>query len=109
MHPRIKEALDFLDQNHAAFHETVAAIAPASRETRPAENRWSVAEIVQHLALIESRLAGLLGAKLTEAQRAGLPKETETTPIVNPADVATITDRSRKATAPETAIPKPGI
>ena len=66
MHPRIAEVLTYLDTNRAALERTLKEVPPASRERRPASERWSVAEVIQHLALVEGRITELLASRIEE-------------------------------------------
>ena len=56
----MKRVLNRLDSVHQKLSTTVAAIDPNLFPKRPAENEWSVAEVIQHLCLVEARtLSGL--------------------------------------------------
>jgi hypothetical protein len=52
----MKRALKRLDTVHQKLIETISTLAPDVYATRPAENEWSVAEIVHHLWLVEGRV-----------------------------------------------------
>jgi hypothetical protein len=52
----MKRVLNRLDSVHQKLSTTVAAIDPNLFPQRPAENEWSVAEVIQHLCLVEMRL-----------------------------------------------------
>ena len=56
MQPRITEVLTYLDTRRAALESTLAEVQPALRELRPSPESWSVAEVIQHLALTEGRV-----------------------------------------------------
>jgi len=56
----MKRVLNRLDSVHQKLSTTVAAIDPNLFPKRPAEDEWSVAEVIQHLCLVEARtLSGL--------------------------------------------------
>jgi hypothetical protein len=56
----MKRVLNRLDSVHQKLSTTVAAIDPKLFPKRPSENEWSVAEVIQHLCLVEARvLSGL--------------------------------------------------
>jgi len=56
----MKRVLKRLDTVHQKLSTTIAAIDPNLFPQRPAENEWSVAEVIQHLCLVEKRmLSGL--------------------------------------------------
>jgi hypothetical protein len=52
----MKRVLNRLDSVHQKLSTTIAAIDPSFFLKRPAENEWSVAEVIQHLCLVEERL-----------------------------------------------------
>ena len=83
----------------------VAAIPGAQRRQRPAAERWSALEVVEHLALVEARFGAMLVPCIDEAIARGL--EPETGPRVPlSADLSTrLVDRTEKRVAPETVLP----
>jgi len=107
MHPRTDEMLRHLDANRVVLRAAVDSVAAELRETRPHPGRWSVAEVLEHLARVESSLARLLGAKLTEANAAGrLPPATDVSPIAGSLNHDRIVDRRRAITAGERVLPR---
>lgn len=109
MQSRTQEILAHLDMHRAELERAVAAVPAQLRERRPAAERWSVAEILEHLALVEARIAHLLGDRLAAARAAGLGAERETSPVVPTLDVARLLDRSRPLTASEASQPRAGL
>jgi uncharacterized damage-inducible protein DinB len=105
MHVRIAEALDYLDRERAELQAAVEAITDALRQQPPSEDRWSVAQVLQHLALIETRIVPLVNKLITGAKAAGLGPELETSPILNTKHASKIADRSFRVTAPEETRP----
>lgn len=105
-HPRVQELLDELTHRRAELREAVDTIAPELRDRRPAPDRWSVAEVLEHLAIVETRVVDRLAAKLAEARAAGIHAETDTTPVMPTVDMARLLDRSRAVTAPEVLHPR---
>ena len=106
MHPRIKEVLDYLDTTRFELGKVVDDVPATRREERPASDRWSVAEVLQHLSIIESRIVPMIAGKIAAAKDAGLGPEIETSPILDSIDRARITDRSRRVTAPDMVQPR---
>jgi hypothetical protein len=62
----MKSTLRRLDAVHAELKTTVNGVDPALLSKRPAENEWSVAEVIEHLCLVEG--AVMKGIKLKLAQ-----------------------------------------
>ena len=72
LHPRIEELIEFLAQHRRRVHEAVASVPAELRERKPAPDRWSVAEVIEHLAMIEQRVAALLTKRVTGARASGV-------------------------------------
>ena len=107
MHPRTDEMLRHLDANRVVLRGAVDSVLPELRETRPAPDRWSVAEILEHLHRVEDQLTRFLGAKLGEAKAAGqLVPAADTSSIAGSLSHDLITDRRRVFTAGERVLPK---
>lgn len=105
MHPRIAEVLTYLDTNRAALERTLKEVPPASRERRPASERWSVAEVIQHLALVEGRITELLASRIEEARSVKLGIENDASPVAPTFDFARVADRQRPVVAGEAVLP----
>lgn len=108
-HPRIAEVLAHLESSRVALAEAVALVPEAQRDRRPAPDRWSVAEVLEHLALVDGRITGLLRSRIDAAREAGLGAETETSPVVPTIDLARLLDRERRITAGEASLPKESL
>jgi DinB superfamily len=83
-------------------------VATAERGTqarRPESHRWSVNEILEHLALVERRFEATVAEAIAKAQSAGLGVERDPR-LPLPDDLRTvIRDRSGRRKAPEAVIP----
>ena len=106
MHPRTEELLSHLEANRATLHAAVDAVPSSLRETRPAADRWSVAEVLEHLGRVEEQLTRLLSAKLSEARLTGvLGPEPESGPVID-SSWDLLLDRRRRITAGDRVLPK---
>lgn len=105
MHSRLAEALDYLDTERADLHAAVELVPGELRERAPAADRWSVAQVLHHLTLIEGRIVPLIHKLVAGARAAGLGPELETSSILNVRHAAKIADRSFRVTAPEETVP----
>jgi hypothetical protein len=103
MHPRIAEVLDYVERQRKTLDAAIATIPSARRNERPAEERWSVAEIVEHLAEVEKRITGLIAKQIADAKAKGLAKETDSSSILATIDTKRVLDRTRRITS--TTIP----
>jgi len=105
MHPRTEELLNHLEVNRAALHAAVDAVPSSLRATRPAADRWSVAEVLEHLGRVEEQLTRLLAAKLAEARLKGaLGPEGESGPVID-SRWNLLLDRRRRITAGDRVLP----
>ena len=62
----MKSTLKRLDAVHAELKTTVNGVDPALLSKRPAENEWSVAEVIEHLCLVEGAVMKGINAKLNQ-------------------------------------------
>jgi hypothetical protein len=106
MHPRTRELLAHLETCHAELDAAVAAVPEARRDQAPAAGRWSVANIVEHLALTAGQVASLLSRGLRQLERDGLRPATDDSPVLPTIDAARLLDRQQKVTAPSTVAPR---
>lgn len=109
MHPRIQEVLTVLDDARESLSKTIAAIPPALHKLRPAEDRWSVAEVVEHVGMVETRIVQMLKEKIDAARSAGLAQEHDTTSVAPMLDVAAVVSRSKPIAASEASQPRGGL
>jgi hypothetical protein len=104
MHSVTHELLTYLDEQRSVLRSAFELIPAEMRDRPPAADRWSAANIVEHLAIVETRVCKFLSDRIEEA-RPGLVAETTTVPILPTIDYKRIYDRSVRFKAPETAIP----
>jgi hypothetical protein len=109
IHPRTRELIAVLDTTRAELRRVVAAVPPTRMMVRPAAGRWSVGEILEHLAIVEGRIAGMLAAQLAGAREKGLGRERETSPVAPMLDMERIVDRTRPRVAGDASQPRGGI
>jgi len=109
MHPRIEEVLNYLDAERGALREAVELVSPEFRDQAPGPDRWSVAQVLQHLAIIEKRIAMGMTKWIGDARAGGLGPEIETSSILNSLPLQLIADRSQRRNAPEEVRPRGDI
>jgi hypothetical protein len=108
MHPRINEILEYLDNTRLDLRNAVDAVPATRREERSGPDRWSVAEVLEHLAIIDGRIGKLVAARIAAARSAGLGPESDASSILDSIDRSKVADRSRGVTAPDMLIPQSG-
>lgn len=92
-------ALNSLQSTHDAFLKSISGLSEKQWRFKPAPDRWSVAEVSEHITVSESMLFGLVQSKFmtspaTPEKRAEVAGKDE---II----LTKVPDRSRKAQAPE--------
>jgi hypothetical protein len=90
-----------LAADREALRVAVGRVAPALRGQRPAPDRWSVAEILEHLAMVEERSMALLAPRVADAPL----REAEAVVVRMPEVRQAVVDRSRRVAAPEFITP----
>jgi uncharacterized damage-inducible protein DinB len=106
MHPRIAEVLECLDAELAVLRAAVESVPAERRAERPAPDRWSVAEVLEHVALVEQSVLKACTRQLAAAREAGLPEETDMTPIRDTMPPERVANRERPLASPERLLPK---
>jgi len=109
MHPRTEEVINYLDTERTALREAVESVPPELRDKQPGADRWSVAQVLQHLLIIEKRIGLVMTKWITDAKTGGIGTETETSSVMNSLPLQLITDRSQRRIAFEEVRPSGDI
>ena len=72
MHPRIRELLEYLDVQRALLTAAFDAVPAGARDRRPAPGEWSAAGVIEHLAIVEQRVAGFTSTLIAAAKTDGV-------------------------------------
>lgn len=95
------EVLQYIDDAHDALITAVAGLSHAQSHFKPAPEAWSVAGIVEHLAIVEDRIVSRIHELLASAPELDKPIMKEADEILE----HKILDRSSKAQAAEATHP----
>jgi hypothetical protein len=109
MHPRTREVLDYLDWSHADLRAALALVPPSHLHRRPRPERWSAAEVIEHLALVEARIGNLLRTALAELVARDGEMEGDNSSILPTLDVVRLQDRSEPREAGDSSQPRKGL
>jgi hypothetical protein len=104
MHLITRELVTYLDEQRTVLRAAFDASPTELREVAPGPERWSAANIIEHLSIVEGRVAKVLTERIEEA-RSGLQADLRTEPILPTIDYTRVYDRSTRVKAPEVAIP----
>jgi len=105
MNPRITELVDYLRSSRDQLELAIAAVPAERRGEQPAAGRWSVAEIVEHLALVERSVAKVFAKWLAEARAAGIAHESETSSLLEQMRMDHVVARTQRVEAPARVSP----
>src|SRR5262245_12795585 len=105
MHQHLTEVFSRLDRSRASLYASVEAIAPSLRQQRPGPDRWSAAEVLEHLSMVERIFTGRIAAAIDAARAKGLEGEAAARAPLPDVIETRMGDRVNKRTAPETARP----
>jgi DinB superfamily len=104
VHPRISELIRYIDEQAGQLRAAFEAVPDDRRGARPTPDRWSPAEVVHHVAIVERRLIQRLKAFVEQAK--ALPPEPDTSLILSTLRTAKVVDRTRRLVASEAAQPR---
>ena len=92
----------YLETTKQNILETTKGLSEAQWNFKPGPDRWSVAQVMEHIAASEDTLFGLVTEKIMKA-----PPRAEAADVkaIDDMVLARITDRSRKAQAPQELVP----
>jgi len=92
-------ALKSLQTTHDKFLQSIAGLSPKQWTFKPGPDRWSVAEVSEHIAVSESALLGLVQKQVMTWPAA--PEKREQVKGKDEMILQKLPDRSHKAQAPE--------
>ena len=98
----LQRATDHLQKTSAAFLAATNGLSDAQLNFKAAPNRWSVAEVSEHIASAEDFLMGLITDKVMKAPGRAQPDDVK---AIDTLVLQAIADRSHKLQAPEPLIP----
>ncbi|MFZ3263254.1 MAG: DinB family protein [Terriglobales bacterium] len=92
-------ALKSLQATHDAFLASIAGLSEKQWKFKPAPDRWSVAEVSEHITVAESSLLGLVRQKFMAGP--AMPEKRAAVKVTDEQILKMIPDRSHKVQAPE--------
>jgi uncharacterized damage-inducible protein DinB len=96
------KAVKYLETTRAGVLEATKGLSPAQWNFKPAPDRWSVAEVAEHIAAAEDFLMGMVNEKVMKA-----PARTEAADVkaIDEEVLKAVPDRTTKVQAPEPLLP----
>ncbi len=89
-------AVSYLEETKQGFVKSIDGLSEAQWTFKAAPDRWSIAEVAEHIAISESTILQLLTEKVMKA-----PKSAAPAPLSDQKVIDAITDRSQTAQAPD--------
>jgi uncharacterized damage-inducible protein DinB len=97
-------ALKSLQATHDKFLQSIAGLSPKQWAFKPAPDRWSVAEVAEHITVSESAIFGLMQKQIMTSP--ATPEKREQVKGKDQIILQKVPDRSHKAQAPEFLRPR---
>jgi hypothetical protein len=104
MHPRISELLDYIDRQADLLRAEFEAIPLDRRGVKPAPDRWSPAEVVHHVTIVERRLVQRLKGLVEQAR--ALEPERDASSVFTVANPTRVVTRDKRFTTSELGEPR---
>ena len=95
-----ERAIHALDESRERLLATVQRLSPSQLTFKPAADRWSVAECVEHIILVENSILGSVERTLQQQ-----PADSAQAVVEDDALVAKVIDRSERMKGPERLMP----
>ena len=92
-------ALQHLQTTHDAFVRSIAGLSEKQWRFKPAPDRWSIAEVAEHITISESALLGMVQKQVMASPAA--PEKRAEVQGKDEVILTKVPDRSHKAQAPE--------
>lgn len=109
MHPRLAEIMDFVEERRRDLLKSVDGVPPAKLARRASPGRWSVAEILEHLRMVETGVARLITKRSAQARASGIGEETSASSVMSSFDRYSALLGSSILQAPQGVQPKSDV
>jgi DinB superfamily len=109
MHARLAEAMDYVEERRKELLQSFEGVPGDRLCRRPSEEGWSVAEILEHLRMVEAGVARLITKRVGQAREAGLGEERSTDPVLPTFDQHSERLESAVMQSPPTVVPRANI
>jgi hypothetical protein len=109
MHARLAETMDYVEEKRKELLQSFAGIPRDRLTQRPSADGWSVAEILDHLTIVESGIVRLITKRVGRAREAGLGEEKSTESVMPSFDPYRAKLEGMKMQSPETVRPRANV
>lgn len=91
-------AMQYLEKTKQAVLDATAGLSEAQWNFKPAPDKWSVAEVIEHIAAAEDFLMGMVASQVMKAPPRPAGDDVKS---IDEMVIAKVPDRTHKAQAPE--------
>jgi hypothetical protein len=109
MHARLAETMTFVEEKRRELMSSFDGVDGERLCRQAAPDRWSVAQILEHLRMVESSVAQLITKRVAQAKEAGLGPEKSTESVLPSFEPHRVTLDKAVLQAPPTVQPRPDI
>lgn len=104
MHPRLAELIEYIDLQADVLRDAYNRVPPNQRHVRVDPDRWSAAENVHHIVIVERRMAARIAQLIEEARQH--PPESETSAVLPKINTARVVARDARFKTSEASEPR---
>ena len=109
MHARLAEMMDYVEEKRKELLQSFAGVTGDRLTRHPSGGGWSVAEILEHLGMVESGVARLIAKRAGKAREAGLGEEKSTESVLPSFDQHRAKLDAMKMESPTTVQPRTNV
>src|SRR6267378_2071966 len=109
MHTRLAETMDYVEEKRQELLQSFEGVDGDRLCRRAATDGWSVAEILEHLRMVESGVARLITKRVGQAREAGLGEEKSTSSVMPSFDPYSARLETAVMQSPPTVLPRANV
>lgn len=109
MHPRLAETMSYVEEKRRELLKSFEGVSGERLCRRADPSGWSVAEILEHLRIVESGIARIITKRVAKAREEGLRAETSTSSVMPSFEPHAARLESGKLQAPTLIQPKSDV
>jgi len=109
MHARLAEAMGYVEEKRTELLRSFSDVSGDRLCRRATDDGWSVAEILEHLRMVEAGVARLITKRVGQAREAGLGDEKSTDPVLPTFDQHAAQLETAVMQSPATVTPRANV
>jgi hypothetical protein len=106
MHPRLAEVMRYVELKREELLRSVDGVSPDRQGARASDEAWTVAEILEHLRLVELSVAKVITVRAEEARKRGVGQESSETSVLGTIDHFGIAEGATPMSVPSIVRPE---